>query len=184
MATRTKEDKKFKKKTVKYKSEPVKEWSEDDNDWVILPKWAHQQVVCSHTKRYHNCLYLLAGLGSCARDLMDFITEEMDSNNVICTNEYFRGKFIKFIQDIKKEKGEVTLSYGHSTVKRALTVLFDKNLIRPMRRGYSMVNPKYFFRNDDSKRLDKIKLQLEFESGYNTKLELMQKELGIKKVVE
>lgn len=175
MRKRTKDDKKYGRKTVQFTEDYEKGLDADSSKWVVLPKWAHQSIVCSHTKRYHNCLYLLAGLGSCARDLMDYITEEMDSDNIICTNEYFRKKFIEFIKNTTKESGEIT--YGHSTVKRALSILFSKNLIHPIRRGYSKVNPKYFIRNNDSNRMEKIRLQLEFEHGVDTKLKLIQKEV-------
>jgi hypothetical protein len=55
---------------------------------IIIPKEAYKSIVRSHTKRYHNCLYLLAGLNTCARNLMDFLTEQMRADNIVYSNEH------------------------------------------------------------------------------------------------
>lgn len=172
------------KKGTKYNKKPIKyaiDWSLDEK--VILPKYAYSHIVCSHTKRYHNCLYLLAGLNGCSRDLMDYITEEMDSENIFYSNAHFRQRFIRFIlengtvEKLNKESGAievVAVRYSDSNVKKALAALAEKNLIRSVSKGVFKVNPEYFFKNDDSKRLDMIRLEMEFKSGSDTKLKMLQ----------
>ncbi len=161
-------------KFSKIKVDYTESWNDDIG--VTLFKDSYKMVVRSHTKRYHNCLYLLAGLSSCARDVMDFITEEMDNDNVISTNEYFRDTFIAFIKNTTKGLKEV--SYADSTVKRALRDLTAKGLIRQVKRGYSKVNPEFFFKNDDKRRLDMIKVELEFKSNSITQLRVIAERRG------
>lgn len=174
----TKNKKKFANKAVKY---AVDWYAETDNvSTTLLPNYAYKSVVCSHTKRYHNCLYLLAGISSCTRDVMDFIAEEMDEDNVISTNSYFRNKFRERISTLTK--GDV--KYCDSSVKKSLHILNSKGLIRNIRRGYSMVNPEYFWKNDDTNRDKTISLELEFSCGADSKLSVLQKEHGIKAIVK
>lgn len=170
--------KKFANKAIKYATE----WrvEVDDKATTILPDYAYKSVVCSHTKRYHNCLYLLAGIGSCTRDVMDFIAEEMDEDNVISTNSYFRSKFREKISALTNG----SVKYCDSSVKKSLHILNSKGLIRGIRRGYSMVNPEYFWKNDDSGREKTISIELEFKCGADTKLAVLQKEYGIKAIVK
>lgn len=164
----------------KYHDRPVKyisDWTvslDDLRQPVYMATYSHEMVRMSHTKRYHNCLYVLAGLASCARDLMDYITEKMDDNNTIATNQYFRQRFISFIYD--STGGNV--KYCDSSVKRALRDLTGKKLIRPIQRGASQVNPLYFWKNDDSERERAIRLDLEFISGQAAKLRVLQEANG------
>ena len=145
----------------KYGNNPIRyckfKWA--DADGVTHCEFDTKDIVGSHTKRYHNCLYLLAGLSSCARDLMDYITEQMDSDNVVSTNEHFREKFIKFIS------ANSEVSYSDSSVKRSLRLLTEKGLLRQKKRGYSVVNPEFFFKNDDKRRFELIKIELQFKAG-------------------
>jgi hypothetical protein len=142
----------MKKAKVKY----IKDYI--DNEGVLLPDEGYKNVVMSHTKRYHNCLFLLVGLRGCSRDLMDFLTEQMDNDNLVRSDSIIRKKFMDFVNGITK--GEVT--YSEPSVKRAFRVLEEKGLIRSQTRGVFRVNPEYFIKNDDTKRLDLIKLELEF----------------------
>ncbi len=177
----TKNGTKYGRKRVKFKTD----WTIGDD--IILPEYAHKNVVCSHTRRYHNCLYLLAGLNSCARDLMDYIAEEMDSNNFFYSNQHFRQSFQNFIKENVSffnnatQKKEV-LTYSDSSIKKALGVLTSKGLIRGTSKGVFRVNPEYFFKNDDKKRVDMIVIELEFKEHVDTKLRILQEQTGIKNV--
>jgi hypothetical protein len=152
----------------------VVEYTKDftTEEGVIIPTEAFKSVVRNHTKRYHNCLYLLAGLNTCARNLMDFLTEEMKSDNVVYSSSHTRDKFKDFINVVSK--GEV--NYSDSSIKKAFSNLSDKGLVRKVSRGIYKVNPEYFIKNDESKRFDLIKIELEFKEGLNTKLEIIKKE--------
>lgn len=174
---RTKKEK-FGKVAVRF----VEDWQvvNEGGATTIFPEYGSKDITRSHTKRYHNCLYLLAGLSSCARDVMDFVTEQMDEQNMISTNSYLRGKFREFIA--KTTGGRV--DYCDSSVKKAIRVLVEKGLIIPVKRGYSRVNPSYFWKNDETGRLQSIRLELEFEAGADTKLRVLQKEYGVDAVVK
>lgn len=181
----TKKGSKYGKRNIRYKDYP----EADMDDKVILPVFAYSAVVCSHTKRYHNCLYLLAGLNSCSRDLMDYITEEMESDNTFSSNAHFRQRFINFIKanvtyTNTKTNTEETLNYSDASVKKGLALLAEKKLIRSIQKGVYKVNPLYFWKNDEKNRDNEIVLELEFKSGYDTKLETLKTKTGITDVRE
>lgn len=130
-----------------------------DEDGCKIPEYRYKQIVTAHTKRYHNCLYLLAGLNSSSRDLMDYLCEKMDQNNFVHSNETVREDFIQFIKRITGDKVE----YSHPTVKKSFKILSDKGLLIPRGRGSYIVNPEFFFRKDEKDRLDAIRLILEIK---------------------
>ena len=162
--------KKFSNVSVKYVSDWRVEFEQEEP--IFLAEYSYSHAVRSHSKRYHNSLYLLAGLSMCARNLMDYITEEMNEENLVYTNAYFRKGFIKTLQGTTNN-GVV---YSDSSVKKALGLLTSKGLIRNLQRGASRVNPKYFWKNDDTDRVQAISMELRFEKGADTKLAILKKE--------
>ena len=88
---------------------------------------------------------------------MDYLSEVMDSKNLIRSSSHDRGQFIKFIDDITN--GEIT--YGHQAVKNAYSELSEKNLLIHKQKGLYKVNELYFFNESDAKRLKYIKLSIE-----------------------
>jgi hypothetical protein len=163
----------FKNVAVKY----VTDWKVEfeNEEPVFLADYGYKDIVRSHTKRYHNCLYLLAGLSMCARNLMDFMCEEMNDENIVYTNAYFRNKFVRDLSQLTNEG----VSYSDASVKRALTTLGEKGLIRHIQRGACRINPKYFWKNDDKDRTKRISIELNFEHGSDTKLKVLQGEYGV-----
>lgn len=139
--------------TVRY----VKQWEELAGQKYA--KFGFKKVVSTSTRRYHNCLYLLAGLNSSCRDLMDYLCEKMDKNNLVYSNEAVRESFIEFIKKITN--GEV--QYTHPTVKKAYNVLAGKGLLIARSRGTYVVNPEFFFRQGEKQRIEAIKMVLEFK---------------------
>lgn len=137
---------------------------------IILPVMKSRNIINNHTKRYHNCLYLLAGVGGCARDLMDYLTERMDANNLVRNDIEFRREFIDFIDSITK--GEI--KYKDRTVKDGFETLKKKTLILPKSKGIYKVNPEYFVKNNDGSREKMIKIELEFQRGKNTKIKVIK----------
>lgn len=130
-----------------------------DEDGYCELSWEskYKNVAISSVKRYYNCLYLLAKLSPCARNLMDYLSEVMDKKNLIRSTEYDRCRFITFIDEITN--GEVT--YGHQAVKNAYSELAEKNLLIHKQKGLYKVNELYFFAESDSKRIKSIKLSIE-----------------------
>jgi len=152
----------MKNKVINY----IKDFTVEEG--IIIPVEGYKSVICNHTKRYHNCLYLLAGLTTCARNLMDFLTEDMNNDNIIYSNKNTKDKFIEFIYHVSE--GKVT--YGESSIKKAYSMLCDKGLIRKVGRGIYKVNPEYFIRNSEENRERLLKIELEFKEGKDTKLRI------------
>jgi hypothetical protein len=139
-------------------------------DGFIIPQEGYKSVLASHTKRYHNCLYLLAGLNTCARNLMDFLTEEMSNDNIVRSDKVTKSKFVEFILNVSDGK----IAYGESSIKKAYSVLCDKGLIRKLSRGTYKVNPEFFIRNGEDNRERLLKIDLEFAEGLDTKLQILE----------
>lgn len=137
-----------------------------NEDGTVMPTIKSEAIVMNSVKRYYNCIYLLAGLRPATRNLMDFLTEEMDKDNIVYNNQIWRSKFIFFMKEITSKFGEneKTIIYTDQTVKDSFAQLTKTGLINPIARGMFKVNPKYFFIDEDNKRLTQIKMELEFNS--------------------
>lgn len=154
--------KNYKNKQIGY----TRRYAKDED--ILMPEIKRHSVTMNHTKRFHNCLYLLCGLNPCSRNLMDYLTETMSEKNIVRSDYVSRQEFIGFMSNITEFK----IVYGHEVVKKSFKKLSDAGLLIPIRRGAFMVNPEYFFRNDDAKRIEMIKMTLEFEKFKDTKLEV------------
>ena len=118
-------------------------------------------VVMSHTKRFHNCLYLLAGLSPCARNLMDWLTEEMTDTNIVYHTAGSRKIFNEFIGSITNG----SVNYADQTIKQAWGELNKVGLlIAKSTKATFMVHPKFFFKGNDKDRINKIIAQLTFDN--------------------
>jgi predicted transcriptional regulator of viral defense system len=89
--------------------------------------------------------------------------------------EHTRDKFKAFINEVSN--GEV--DYSESSIKKAFAQLTKKGLLRQVSRGVYKVNPEYFVKNDDAKRFELIKIELEFKEGIDTKLDIIKKENNV-----
>lgn len=129
---------------------------EDD---TVIPRTEYYRAAGSHVKQFHGALKHLLRLPKCARDLIDYLAETADHNNMVRSDMYLRDTFSKLVE--KLTDGEV--SYRDSTVKAAFGQLEKAGLLIKRNKGVYLVNPEYFFRLDESKRKDCIKLMLEFD---------------------
>ena len=143
-------------KARKYRLNYVAKYEMDDEVWMPVKK--SKSIEMNYVRRYKNCVYLLCQLSACARTLMDYISENMSDDNHFRHDNIMRDAFIEFINSITNGK----ISYGHDAVKKAVLSLKQKNLIIPQARGVFLVNPEYFMKNDDSKRIDMIRMVMEF----------------------
>jgi hypothetical protein len=134
----------------------IKEWALTEG--IYSPIHGYKKVGTLFTKHYHNAIFLLAGLNSSSRDLLEFLIQRMDGANVVLSNTKVREDFIALID--KATNGDTT--YTHNTVKKAYQTLVKKNLILARKqRGSYTVNPEYFFKRDEKDRIQQIKLILE-----------------------
>jgi len=132
-------------------------------------------VRMNYMKRYYNCLYLLAGLSPCARNLMDYLTEEMDEDNEVRSDVGVRAKFISFITKITYglKTSPTGIVYADPTVKSAFTELSSSGLIISRRKGVFEVNKKFFFLGKEEDRLNAIILEIKLKPE-NTSFRLLK----------
>ena len=136
-----------------------------------------ETIVMDHTKRFHNCLYLLAGLTPCARNLMDWLTEEMSDTNIVYHTADSRKVFNEFIRTITNKQ----VSYADQSIKSAWGELSRAGLIiaRPTRATF-MVHPKFFWRGTDKDRILKIMAKITFDNkGVDNFFIFTNKKFGI-----
>lgn len=135
-----------------------------DKGEIIEPIYAKESIETNCTKRYHNCIYLLAGLSSLERTLMDFICEYMNRENIIHNDGMFKIKFKNFYKEaLDKDVAE-------DSINTLFMRLSKKNFLLSISRGTYKVNPKYFWRGEDKDkdRKKEFKIYLEIKSGTQT----------------
>ena len=116
-----------------------------------------QSVEGKSTKRYHNSIFLLVQLSRCARLLIDYLTEEMDDQNIITNNHALKRGFNRLMVRTG-QKG-----YGPVTVNKAFAELTKLSLLRnvPRRKGMYQVAPDYFCNGSEKAREHLIREYLE-----------------------
>lgn len=136
-------------------------YKEDGGMQVKVPDGKDEPVVMDNTKRFHNCLYLLAGLSPCARNLMDWLTEEMNESNIVYHTAGSRKDFSEFLGEITNKN----IVYADQTIKQAWAELNKVGLLisRPTKATF-MVHPKFFFKGSDKARIEKIIAQITFDN--------------------
>lgn len=140
---------------------------------ILRPTTKTKEIKMTNTKRFHNCLYLILGLSKCQRLLMDWLSEEMDDDNMIISDEHMRSKFIKFISSINVEGKK--LSYSDQTVANAFSDLANReDLLMRKAKGRYRINPEYYWRGNDEDRINAIMMQIQFDSE-NTNFKITRK---------
>lgn len=141
----------------------VKGWKVTEDNFK-LPVHGHARVSTLFTKHYHNAIYLLAGLNASSRDLLEFLIQRMDKDNIVLSNTKVREDFIELIDTVTSSE----VQYTHNTVKKAFQTLVRKELLLPREvRGSYMINPEYFFRKEEKERIQQIKIILENKAWRN-----------------
>lgn len=136
-------------------------YEEDGGMKIKVPAGNEEAVVLDNTKRFHNCLYLLAGLSPCARNLMDWLTEEMNNDNMVYHTAGSRRSFNDFLNEITNKK----VNYADQTVKQAWQELNRAGLlIARATKATFMVHPKFFFKGSDKARIEKVIAQITFDN--------------------
>jgi hypothetical protein len=154
------------------------EWDADGDGEPIKKLISHKQtVVVSSTKRFHNCLYLLAGLSRCAKCLIDYLGEEMNENNIVYHTAGSRDTFRAFISEITN--GETT--YADQSVKQAWAELAKSGLlIKQPNKATFQVHPKFFWNGSDKSRIDKLVAEISFNNKGKDNFKILpNKRLGI-----
>ncbi len=141
-------------------------------------------VEMNATKAYHNTLMLMYRIPDNAKNLMHYLIEKMTSDNVVHSNKLTRDQFnnsifnswLEFYKaEVKREDSEFfggnpmelanDKRYRDSTINTAFSILKKNGLLIQYSRGVYIVNPEYFFKSTESKRISKVKMTLELENG-------------------
>lgn len=130
--------------------------SEGNEYKMVITKY--YTVTNMNTRQYHNCLYLLMSIDGCPRNLIDYLSEKMDSNNIVYNTIETRKGFIEFVEHISKG----AMTYSDHTVKKAFLQLCHKNLLLSKGKSRYQVNPEYLFKGEESKRIELIKQNLTY----------------------
>lgn len=134
-------------------------------DGIYYPKYGKKLVPQDFVKRYYGTFAILAGLNPCSRDLIDYLVDVMDDDNIITSNEYTRDKFLETLKESTIQPDGNFIEYSDSNIKKAYQSLVDRECLIKIKRGVYKVNPEYYFRKSETKRVDSIQLIMEFKSG-------------------
>lgn len=152
----------------------------DDIEGVKLPRYKYKDVDDRFVKTYQSVLAILLCLPDCSAKLIQYLSSKMSDENIVHHNKFTRENFNKYIYSIWLEyykANEETESNAHelakekmykdNTIKKAFSILVNKNLLVQKTRGMYIVNPEYFFKKGDEERYRKIKLTLEIQKGFD-----------------
>ena len=139
---------------------------------VVEPIWNHRTLSKNHVARFRHSLYTLMELSGCARNLIDYLSEIMDSDNVIHNSTTVREQFISFVE--RATGGNV--QYKANTVAKAMDELSKMGLLMRHKKGSYYVNPIFFMRGGRERdRVRLVRMVLEFNSK-KTKMEIIRKQ--------
>lgn len=124
-----------------------------DKDNDKFPQYETTTVCTSHVKQYDDVLPITFNLSVRSRNLIEFITREMNSEGIIRNDVHTKTAFRKKT----KLWTDGRLEYTDATINQSFSELKDANLLIPKGKGLFRVNPEYFYRNSDVRRLDSIK---------------------------
>lgn len=114
------------------------------------------KVEVEFVKRYNNSILLLMKLNKAERVLLDFITEEMDDQNIIVNSAPFRNKFNFLLKKIGQE------TYADNTIHKCIKGLNESHLLIKIKgRGCYQVSPIFFFKGTEEARQKLIRKNLE-----------------------
>jgi hypothetical protein len=132
---------------------------------VNIPTFKNKDLDKLFVKQYYSTLHTLAGLNACSRDLINYLITVMDNDNVVRNDSYLRMKFVNAIKESTRQLDGVELTYADSNVRNAFAALTKRDCLIKLSKGVYKVNPEFYFRKDEVRRIEAIKLCLEFKSG-------------------
>lgn len=144
------------KTTIRYMTD-IKTDKEGDN----FPVYDKARICTSHVKEYDDALPIIARTTPASRNLLMFITREMSSEGIIRNDMHTKDKFRRKM----KEWTEDNVRYTGATIDVCFSELVASNLLIRKGKGLFRVNPEYYYRNSDVKRLDSVKQEYEVRAS-------------------
>lgn len=103
-------------------------------------------------------------LTTCARLLLDYLTQTMKRNCICYNKAETRQKFLSFSNE----------SYSDVAINKAFKELLQIDALVPIKRGTYAVNPIYYYKGSQAHREKILKKILEFKNGVITFEELIK----------
>ena len=124
---------------------------------VIVFKRSTVTIEIGCVKRYYTSMHKSEKLSRAERVMLDFVTENMDIQNIIYNNPTTHVKFNK----LAKKLG--ITPYSKSTIHKCFSALAKETLIYQVKktRGMYCVNPLYYFKGSEEEREIAIRTMLE-----------------------
>lgn len=118
------------------------------DEGIRIPYYSYYDISLNHVRRYGGSLKALIELSGGERVFLDYLTEVMDSGNIVVHNEKLRNDFLFYMDKIGVDR------YSHSHLRNIFMKLVKLNLlIGSGKRGGYYVNPLYFSKSDSSREL-------------------------------
>lgn len=154
-------------------------------DDVKYLEYNYRSISSGKTFRYQNTIGRLLRLSNKAHNLLYYLVDYMDKDNVVYSNTQFKTRFNNLIFGSMKDKyledgfslekaGELANKHKYSdvSIRKAYSELKEHGLILQykdsngdQRRGVYWVNPEFFWKDTDKNRDEKIRKILQIESG-------------------
>ena len=153
-------------------------------DGVKRISWAKKKIDMSGVKRYDVVKPKLINLSTSAKELLEYLTEHMTSDNVVHSVRYTRRAFIDntwrtwfayYKEEVTKQKSPLygkdpkkladEKKYADITVSRAFRRLNDEGILITLSRGMHMVNPEYFYKGLEKDRKVLLQKALSLKAG-------------------
>lgn len=154
----------------------------DDTQYL---EYDYKSICSDKTFRYQNTIGRLLRLSLKAHNLLYYLVDYMDKNNVVYSNTYFKNRFNNLIFGAMKEQYLTeglsvkeaeekanTHKYSDVSIRKAYSELKNHDLIIQYKdengdekRGMYWVNPEFFWKDTEKDRNEKIRKILQIESG-------------------
>lgn len=155
-----------------------------DGDEKFL-EYDYKSVCSTKTFRYQNTIGRLLRLSHKSHNLLYYLVDYMDKDNVVYSNSQFKNRFNNLIFGAMKEqyisegfsveeaeKKANTHKYSDVSIRKAYSELKSHNLIIQYKdykgnekRGVYWVNPEFFWKDTEKNRDEQIRKILQIESG-------------------
>jgi hypothetical protein len=131
----------------------------------VFPERTTKNIESRFVQKYFNILSYLGGLNSCSRDLIDYLTEVMDEDNIVYNNAIIRNNFLTYMKEVTLKKEGTFVVYSDVNIRKSFQTLQEKECLLKLTKGMYKVNPEIFFRGGEKDRIESIKFVMEFNSG-------------------
>lgn len=127
----------------------IQKYEKDAGTGILTPVYKSKRIVTKSSQRYHNSMHKTAKLSPNARNLLDYLVENMNKENEVSNTPFLKKEFRQFLRDTcAMDYSDNTINKGFQELKRAnLLVSFAKL------KSVYIVNPLHFFNGTEKERV-------------------------------